>query len=341
MKNTLETRLGIFFALALVVAVIILTMIGSVDFFQSSYRIFGLFKNAQELKKGDLVKLAGVEVGRVDTISLQNGQARVTMKIFGQYDIKTDAKAVIKFTGLMGQNFISIEGGSDAALAFVKSKSDPQVIETREQPDLSAIMVKLENVAGGIEGLTKSFSPENFSSLLGPVTDFMKQNSTNLSAILSNTAIVTANVAQGKGTVGKLINDDALYNSAFATVAALQAASGDAKTLMSKAETMVDQANTVIGGAQKVMDQINSGQGTLGKLAKDEALYRETTTAMANLREILEKMNRGQGTVGSLINDDSFLKNAKLSLQKLDKATEGLEDQGPLSVLGIMVNSLF
>jgi hypothetical protein len=41
------------------------------------------------------------------------------------------------------------------------------------------------------------------------------------------------------------------------------------------------------------------------------------------------------------VNDDSFYKNVKVSLQKLDKATEGLEDQGPLSVLGIAVQSLF
>ena len=62
---------------------------------------------------------------------------------------------------------------------------------------------------------------------------------------------------------------------------------------------------------------------------------------MINVREILQKMNRGEGSVGKLINDDSLFKNAKLSLQKLEKATEGLEDQGPLSVLGIAVNSLF
>jgi phospholipid/cholesterol/gamma-HCH transport system substrate-binding protein len=62
---------------------------------------------------------------------------------------------------------------------------------------------------------------------------------------------------------------------------------------------------------------------------------------MTNLREILEKMNKGQGSVGKLINDESFLKNGKLSLQKLDKATDSLEDQGPLSVLGLVIGSLF
>jgi phospholipid/cholesterol/gamma-HCH transport system substrate-binding protein len=76
-------------------------------------------------------------------------------------------------------------------------------------------------------------------------------------------------------------------------------------------------------------------------LAKDPALYKEATATMTQAREILEKINHAQGTVGKLINDDSFLKNAKLSLQKLDKATEGLEDQGPLSVMGILINNLF
>jgi phospholipid/cholesterol/gamma-HCH transport system substrate-binding protein len=62
---------------------------------------------------------------------------------------------------------------------------------------------------------------------------------------------------------------------------------------------------------------------------------------MTNLKEILEKINQGQGTVGKLINEPEFYKNAKLTLQKLDKATEGLEDQGPLSVVGMIANSLF
>ncbi|MND01773.1 hypothetical protein D3C83_208930 [compost metagenome] len=62
---------------------------------------------------------------------------------------------------------------------------------------------------------------------------------------------------------------------------------------------------------------------------------------MTNLKEILQKINQGQGTVGKLINEPEFYKNAKLTLQKLDKATEGLEDQGPISVIGMIANSLF
>jgi phospholipid/cholesterol/gamma-HCH transport system substrate-binding protein len=62
---------------------------------------------------------------------------------------------------------------------------------------------------------------------------------------------------------------------------------------------------------------------------------------MTNLNQILEKVNTGDGTVSQLINTNSMLKDVKLSLQKLNKATESLEDTGPLSILGTMVNSLF
>lgn len=330
MKNTLETRLGIFFALALIVAVIVLEMVGAADFFKKGYIINANFKNAKELKKGDPVKLAGVEIGRVESIRLVDSQARIAMKIEGKYALKTDSKAKILFAGLMGQHFVEIEPGTPNA-----PRIEPGgFIEVKPQPDLNEIMARLENVASGVEGLTKSFSAENLSTLIGPMNDFLRQNSTNLTAILSNTASVSFQISQGKGTVGKLIYDDALYSSAMATVSSLQVAGSQAQTFLSEARGMLSKAGGVI-------DEVSAGHGTVGKLFKEDTLYLQTTAAMDNLKEILEKMNRGQGTVGKLINDETFLKNARMTLQKVDKATEGLEDQGPLSVLGIAVNTLF
>jgi phospholipid/cholesterol/gamma-HCH transport system substrate-binding protein len=93
--------------------------------------------------------------------------------------------------------------------------------------------------------------------------------------------------------------------------------------------------------AHSVIDQVNAGQGTIGKLVKDDRLYNETTASMSNLREILEKVNNGQGSVGKLVNDKEFYNDAKLSLQKLDKATESLEDTGPLSLIGSIATTLF
>jgi phospholipid/cholesterol/gamma-HCH transport system substrate-binding protein len=330
MKNTLETRLGIFFALALLAAVIVLEMAGGGDSFRRGYPVRSLFKNIQELKVGDPVRMAGVDVGRVQKVALAGDRVEVAMKLNNGTQVRTDSKATIKFVGLLGQNFVSIDFGTSAAPLIAPNA----LLESTEQADLNTLMVKLENVAAGVEGLTRNFSGENINNLLGPFTDFLKQNSPRIAAILANMQVVSTQIAEGKGTVGRLITDDSLYNSALATVKNLDATTTEIKPLFDQAKLTLNKANLVI-------DDVNQGKGTIGKLVKDETLYRETTSAMSNIREIVEKINRGQGTVGKLVNDETFLKNAKMTLQKVDKATEGLEDQGPLSVLGIAIGGLF
>src|SRR5436190_4891301 len=120
MRNTLETKLGIFFLFTLIVAVIILEMVGVADFFKPGYLVYADFNSVQELKKGDLVKMAGVEIGRVDDIGLANEKVHVTMKIKNRVNkreviLHTDSKATIKFTGLLGQNFVAADFGSPGA----------------------------------------------------------------------------------------------------------------------------------------------------------------------------------------------------------------------------------
>src|SRR5439155_7545435 len=299
------------------------------DFFKAGYRVRAQFNNVQELRVGDPVKIAGVQIGRVDAISLTNNKVEVRMKLTKPEMVHTDSKATVKFVGLLGQNFVAIDFGSATAPRVAEN----QLLETTEQADLSTLMVKLENVASGVENLTKSFSGDTINNLLGPFTDFLKENNPKLSAVLGNLQTISSQIAKGEGTIGKLIMDDRLYNSALTAVTNLNSLGDDLKLTLG-------DAKQTLAGARTIMDQINAGQGTVGKLIKDETLYRETTAAMTDLHGILQKINQGQGSIGKLVNDDSLFKNAKMTLQKLDKATEGLEDQGPLSVLGIAVNSL-
>ncbi len=316
MKNSLETKLGMFVVVAVLAAWFIVETLGGVEMFRGGYHVVAQFDTAQDLKVGDLVKMAGVEIGRVEKIALAEQKVQVTMKLHDDVMVKTDSKALIKFTGLMGQNFVAIDFGSAAAPKAL----DNAVLETAEQPDLSAIMAKLDNAASGIAKVASSFSGDKIDNVLGPLTDFFKQNSGPLTATIANIKNVSSQIAAGQGTVGKLLYDDSLYSSAMSTVTNIH-------------ETVTE--------AKLMVDNVSAGQGTIGKLLTDEALYRSTTASMTNLNQILYKINNGQGSVGKLVNNDDLLVNAKVSLQKLDKAADGLEDQGPLSILGIMAGNLF
>ncbi len=313
MKNSLETKLGFFVAITVCAAVLIIETLGSADLFSRGYRVSALFDTVQDLKVGDRVKMAGVEIGRVENIALADEKVSVTLKLRPDAGVKTDSKAAIKFTGLMGQNFVNLSFGAPAS----PKAEDGAVLQTVEQPDLSVIMDKLDKAATGIANFGNSFTGDKIDNLVGPLTDFIKQNSAPITATIANVKNVTSQIAAGQGTVGKMIYDDALYNTALSTVSNLQ-----------------DTAISV----HTAVNNISSGQGTIGKLLTDDTLYRATTSSMTNLNSILIKVNQGQGTVGKLVNDQDFYKNAKLSLQKLDKAADGLEDTGPLSVIGIIAN---
>ena len=109
MKNSLETRLGMFVALAVIAAFFIMFIVGGFEKFQSGVRVEALFKTAQELKLGDRVKMAGVEIGRVESISLVTNRVKVVMRLRENVPVKTDSVARIQFAGLMGQNFVALQ----------------------------------------------------------------------------------------------------------------------------------------------------------------------------------------------------------------------------------------
>lgn len=322
MKNSLETKLGIFVFLAVVAAWMIVETLGTTDWFHHGYHVTAQFNTVQDLKQGDRVKMAGVEIGRVEDIQLTDTKAKVFMRLRDDAMVKTDSKASVKYTGLMGQNFVSIDFGSPDAMRA----KDGTELAVYEQPDLSALMTKLDGAVDGIQGMTKAFSSDDIHNLFGPLGDFFKSHRDELAATIVNITNITGQIASGQGTVGRLIYQDTLYNSALTTVSNLQTASGS--------------ANDMIASIQLVVTNASAGKGTIGKLLTDDALYNSTESSMTNLNEILVKINQGNGTIGKLVNDQEFYKNAKVSLQKLDKAADSLEDQGPLSVIGILAGPL-
>lgn len=330
MKSSLETRLGMFFAVVTIAGFILFEMLGGANVFNRGTIYRARFSSARDLKVGDPVKLSGVPVGRVKSVAVVGNRVEVGLQVDPKAPVRTDSVAAIQFTGLMGQNFVALTfGGENSPLAVADT-----LLQSREQADLSDLMTRLDNVASGVEGLTKSFSGEEISKLFGPLTDFMKQNQSNITTIVSNMRDVTSEMAQGRGSIGRLLKDPALFTAAVGTMNHLNDAVSDVKPLTQEARGMMTDLRSVVG-------KIEKGEGTIGKFLSDPSLFNQANGAVGNLREILEKINRGTGSIGELVNDNAFLKNVKLTLQKVDKATETLEDTGPISVIGTAVGVLF
>ena len=102
------------------------------------YDVYALFSNTGGLKKGSSVMIAGVEVGRIKGISLEDYQARVVMNVSEDIKIQEDAIASIKTRGLIGEKFVEITpGGADKAIP-----PGGRIRETQPPIDIESLISK-------------------------------------------------------------------------------------------------------------------------------------------------------------------------------------------------------
>ena len=151
MKTHLETRLGYFVVLALLAAVLVVDLVGNFSFFKSGLRVHALFNNTQDLKAGDAVKMSGVHVGRVEKIALDGGKVNVTMRLDKNTPVHTDSTAAVRFTGLMGQNYVAVDFGNAAS----PLAANDAILVATETADLNALMSKLDHAAAFLSRLWK------------------------------------------------------------------------------------------------------------------------------------------------------------------------------------------
>ena len=324
MKITTGTSVGFFFVLGLVVLLLIMEMLSGGAGFTRGYVLRTYFQNAREIKVGSPIKMGGVQIGKVSDIILagpgERGQVQINLKIRPDVKVRTDAEASIMLSSLFGENFVDISFGKPDSPTL----NPNSVINSRERTDMNAMIDKMEEVANDVRSLTKQL---NESSPLGPLTDFFKENQPKFTNLLSNAEKISQKVAAGEGTVGKLISDPSLFDEAKKMLTEFQ-----------KTNTDLQELGSNLKG---ITGDLRQGKGTIGKFLHEEEFYNQANHAVQNLNEILRKINEGKGSIGELVNDPALMRNAKVSLQKLDKASDSIEDQGPLSIISILVGQLF
>lgn len=321
MKPTTGTRVGLFFVLGVVMILVIIEMFGTATF-RRGYFLHAYFQNAREIKVGSPVKMGGVPIGKVTSISLaqpgERGRVKMDLKINLGVEIPTDSVASIQLSSIFGENFVDISFGSSSTVHLSHT-----TIQTRERTDINAMLDKMDEVATDLRGLTKQLS----ENPLAPLTDFFQDNKDRFSSLLTNTEEISNKVNRGEGTLGRLVNDPSLFDEAK-------------KTLEDFGKT-TDDLQQIGDNLKAITGDIREGKGTIGKFFTEEELYESLNDGAKHLKEILRKINEGEGSIGELVNDPSLVRNAKVSLQKLNKATDVLEDQGPLTVISILAGALF
>jgi phospholipid/cholesterol/gamma-HCH transport system substrate-binding protein len=114
-KLDLELAVGLFIIAGVICLVYLSIQLGKMEVVgKRGYDIYALFSNSGGLKTGSSIVIAGVDVGQVKSIGLDNYQARVVLNFTEKVEIQEDAIASIKTRGLIGEKYVEITpGGSE------------------------------------------------------------------------------------------------------------------------------------------------------------------------------------------------------------------------------------
>ena len=340
-----QLRVGIFVLVAIGILIfLVLNASGDINPFSRKLHLKARFVDANGLREGSEVRLAGVRVGKVERITLlppsdvpnaPRVEALLTIDstIDGQpanQRIRSDSTAQQGSPSLLGNEMlINITPGTAAGSvvqegAILPSSSSNTVNDfATSGTDLAQRLSKLSDEISGIVQDVK----EGKGTVGRLFNDEALYN--NLNATIRETEDVMKAVRSGNGSAGRFINDPALYNNANdialelkAIAADLRAGRGTAGRLLTDDELYVrinrtaDRLDSAVNQVNGMIAEINSGKGTLGKLIKDEQIYNEARAAIARFNTTADRIDnmvaaaqRGEGTVGKLLNDDSLYTN--------------------------------
>jgi len=112
-KGNLELIVGVFVLAGLACLAYIAVHLGKLEFGGSGYRVTAFFDNISGLKEGASVEVAGVEVGRVESIQLASGdRAELVLKLHPGIKLRDDAIASIRTKGIIGDKFVKLSLGN-------------------------------------------------------------------------------------------------------------------------------------------------------------------------------------------------------------------------------------
>jgi phospholipid/cholesterol/gamma-HCH transport system substrate-binding protein len=325
-----SARVGLFFLLGVALVWVTFETLSDGKLFEErSHTLIAGFDDLRQLKTGDEVRLAGVKVGSVKLTRLAGRRAEAVLQVDPKVPIANDAVATIVMAGLIGGNYIAIDMGSPGAPPL----PDGAEIKTEVSPDLNTIMAEVGGLGKQLQDSLGSFSKalngdgKDGGGIIQKLDKLVSDNSARVDATMTNLQDITGKINRGEGTLGKLVNDPALHDQLLATVAEIKTAAVQAKEFATNAEA--------------IMDQVKTGQGTLGALIYDQKAADDIRTSIANIRSVSDKLAKGEGTLGKLINDDSLYNSAQVTIKKVDRTIDGLNDSGPITAVGIVVNALF
>ena len=297
-KLSAEAKVGL---LVLGSSIILLWMTFAVGKFEfgkpKGYRVTAAFESVAGLDAKAAVRMAGVKIGTVEAVVLEDSHAKVVLRIDPGVNIPRGAEASVKTMGLLGDKYVDIVPPSrrmatgEQVREQAGSYRDGDRIELTSAPsDADLLINKLSGIADDVKQVTASLR-QVFGSPRG--TRSMEDMLQDLRQTTENIKEFSYALRDDGGDLVARLND--LTRSLSGVVDENR---DNLKMTMENVREASKSAEMALASIDNVTKRIDRGEGTLGKLVTDEGMYNSIDSAAKGIADYTSRVERLKTTIG-------------------------------------------
>ncbi len=301
-------RLGVFVAITVALTVWIGATIVGVEL-GDRYQLTARFDDVAGLHGGDTVKLAGVPVGKVTSIDVEQGQAVVHFEVDDEVSLPVDSTVAVRWRNLIGQRYLWLEPGDSR-----------RMLDDGDTVDHATDVVDLGQLVNQLSPLAQAVSPDQVNRILTTLIEAFEGNEASFDGLLSDLDVVLAALAERDDTIAQLLSD---YDAITTAVASRDVQIDQmAQNLLAIATTfegnddLLDRALVELAGTSEDLDQLlTTSADDLGSILDHLAIL--TGTAASHIDELEVAFGNLPGlfeTILPVVNRGAYLRVSVLCL---------------------------
>ncbi|MEW5724905.1 MAG: MlaD family protein [Thermodesulfobacteriota bacterium] len=324
----MERSVGLFILLAFLSFLTTVIMVGrGQNWFRKHNVYWAVYNEGYNIQPGVKVKLLRADIGQVTKVELtEDNKVRVNMRILADYAsrIRTDSKAAVESPTLIGSEYINIIPGADPQAGLIPPGGQ---IPAREQKKIADYLEEFDFEH-------KLLLAEETLEYLSDLTEALSNPRGPLLGTLENLRRLTAQIQEGRGTLGRVVREDEIYDKIVKDLDTLDSILANideaAKSVKTGAKSVERGAASVEKGARSTKEVTAELEERIPAiLTKVQAVLDDLETAMGEAPEISQDARQGMRDVNQILESikKNFLIRSHLPRQPVPE-THGVEIRG-------------
>jgi phospholipid/cholesterol/gamma-HCH transport system substrate-binding protein len=291
--NKRAVIVGIFVFIGLIFFLAGILIVGNLrETFNRKMELVSLFDDISGLQPGNNIWFSGVKIGTVRSLNFHGkSQVKVNMNVATkarQY-IRKDAKVKISNDGLIGNKILVIYGGTDA----FDQVEDGDTLEVE-----------------------KTFTSED-------MINTAQENNKNILAITNDVKAITKKLANGEGSIGKMLEDSLMYTNINATIVSLQKASAKAQQMLNSLADFSSNLNKKGTLANELTTDTVVFKSVKASVLQLQQMADTATAFIANIKQVSSNPNTA---IGVMMHDEKSGARLKETIKNLESSSKKLDD---------------